>query len=129
MNEQDHLDTLLDNALDELPMAQLPPSLIANVMAQIVPKPTFEPFRIQASDVWLALTAAFAVACLLFSPLAFIEIVGSVQLPDIAAFAERVSDDWLVFSAVLVVGELMLAAVIYAGLSIGRPAWHEVDFT
>ena len=108
-------------------MAPLPPSLIANVMAQIVPKPTFEPFRIQVSDVWLALTAAFAVACLLFSPLAFIEVLTSVQPPDIVAFIEAANDDWLTFTAVLVVGELLLAAVIYAGISFGRPTWHEAE--
>ena len=125
MNEQDHFDTLLDSALNELPMVPLPPNLIANVMAQIAPKPTFEPFRIQVSDVWLALTAAFAVACLLFSPLAFIEVIANIQLPDVAGFIENASNDWLTFTAVLVAGELLLAAVIYAGVSFGRITWHE----
>ncbi|MGB1250137.1 MAG: hypothetical protein ACPG8W_05845 [Candidatus Promineifilaceae bacterium] len=124
MNEQDRFDALLDDALNELPLAPLPPTLISNVMAQIAPAPAIEPFRLRASDIWLALTAAFVVACMLFSPLTFVNILTEMSIPELGTMTENIRGDWLGFSILLVLAEIVLGIVVYAGISFSSLSWQ-----
>ena len=126
MNTPDPLDTLLDNALNELPLAPLPDGLIQGVMAQIAPRPQIEPFRLNSADIWLALTLTCGVACAMW-----IGLMGDLSLAvwgidELKTITTALTNDWTNLSIVIVMVELMLAAVIYLGYTVA-PSWHDFD--
>ena len=126
MNEHDELDILLDNALNELPLVPLPDTLIPGIMAQLAPRPQIEPFRLGSADIWLALTLAFGIACVMFigSMLEFTTLTTGLQA--LPSLIKSLMSDWRQLSFLLVVVELLLTIAIYLGFTLA-PNWRDFD--
>ena len=62
MNEEQRLDSLLK----AMPLEPLPTGLTTRIMAQIRPAPTFIPFRLQFSDILLALACTIFIVVGIF---------------------------------------------------------------
>ena len=118
MNTHDPLDTLLDNALNEIPLAPLPEGLIQSVLAQLAPRPQIEPFRLNSADIWLALTLTCGIACAMLLGLIGDLSIGVWGMDELKTVASTVTNDWTSLSIVIVMLELMLAAVIYLGYMV-----------
>ena len=63
LSEENEQDLILDSALAELPMVELPASFVTNTMAQIVPQPTF---KFSVTDVALPIIGSLLLAVLLW---------------------------------------------------------------
>lgn len=103
MNEEQRLDALLN----ALPLEPLPAGLTARIMSEIKPLPTFIPFRLQISDLLLALACSvFMIVGLYFT---VIPILQGVQ-PTI---------DFSQLGQVIVTNNLQLAFVMMLELILG----------
>jgi hypothetical protein len=108
MNEERRLDTLLNS----LPLERLPVGLTARIMGEIRPMPTFAPFRLNLSDILLAL--AFTVLMVVGLYYAIIPLLHGAQ-PVFELSRLQFNTNNLTF-AFLFLLELLLGSSIYLSI-------------
>ncbi len=105
MNEEQRLNTLLNS----LPLEPVPDGLTARIMLGVRPRPTFAPFRLNLSDVLLAL--AFTILMVVGLYFAIIPLLQGAQqgfnFPQLQFDSNNLTVAFLFFL------ELLLGSAIY----------------
>lgn len=119
MNEHDTFEQQIDDALDNMPLVEVPSGLVSRIMAQLEPEFVPEPFRITRNDIMLAA----GVSVVFFVGIVYLfSLLGLVNSGGISA--ETLNLTWLTpitaLSILAVPFELLLAYALYEAFTEPR---------